>query len=395
MPQPGDWVLFDHHVEVVTSYSGGVLHTIGANAAPDYTVDAHSFSGSLAADGVAGFVDNGHLAKATGSGAGAAAGASHAAGTGASTGAGHATDEKGGKDSGTQQDRAAATASPGASGSTATGAKAADQADIPGLPPGQPTAPPRAAGKQPAKRQAQPTAKADIPGLVTPGGPASGNPATRGGTGRSSAKRPDTAKSSAAIPGATPAPSTTPQPAATPTPSATPKPAATPQPAATGRSSGTGPSTAKPSAAKPSAAKPSAAVPSHSSVKKPYQRHSDPPTASTPGTSYQQTFISTVAPGAMAAQQRWGVPAAVTIAQAIEESAWGQSSLSATYHNLFGIKGTGPAGLRAAAHPRVRERRVGHDRRAVPGVLQRRRVDLGSRGAAGDEWVLHAGDGRP
>jgi hypothetical protein len=46
----------------------------------------------------------------------------------------------------------------------------------------------------------------------------------------------------------------------------------------------------------------------------------------------------------MAAQQRWGVPAGVTIAQAIEESAWGQSSLSATYHNLFGIKGTGPAG---------------------------------------------------
>jgi hypothetical protein len=34
----------------------------------------------------------------------------------------------------------------------------------------------------------------------------------------------------------------------------------------------------------------------------------------------------------------------VTIAQAIEESAWGQSSLAARYHNLFGIKGTGPAG---------------------------------------------------
>ena len=34
----------------------------------------------------------------------------------------------------------------------------------------------------------------------------------------------------------------------------------------------------------------------------------------------------------------------MTIAQAIEESAWGQSSLAAQYHNLFGIKGTGPAG---------------------------------------------------
>jgi hypothetical protein len=46
----------------------------------------------------------------------------------------------------------------------------------------------------------------------------------------------------------------------------------------------------------------------------------------------------------MAAQQRFGVPAAVTIAQAIEESAWGRSSLAAQHHNLFGIKGSGPAG---------------------------------------------------
>jgi hypothetical protein len=38
------------------------------------------------------------------------------------------------------------------------------------------------------------------------------------------------------------------------------------------------------------------------------------------------------------------VPASVTIAQAIEESAWGQSSLADRYHNLFGIKGAGPAG---------------------------------------------------
>ena len=63
---------------------------------------------------------------------------------------------------------------------------------------------------------------------------------------------------------------------------------------------------------------------------------------STPGTKSQQAFISLVAPGAIAAQQRYGVPAAVTIAQAIEESAWGQSGLAAQYHNLFGIKGAGP-----------------------------------------------------
>ena len=49
-------------------------------------------------------------------------------------------------------------------------------------------------------------------------------------------------------------------------------------------------------------------------------------------------------PGAIAAQKTYGVPAAVTIAQAIEESGWGQSTLATQDHNLFGIKGTGPAG---------------------------------------------------
>ena len=34
----------------------------------------------------------------------------------------------------------------------------------------------------------------------------------------------------------------------------------------------------------------------------------------------------------------------MTIAQAIDESGWGQSELAAAHHNLFGIKGTGPAG---------------------------------------------------
>jgi flagellum-specific peptidoglycan hydrolase FlgJ len=63
-----------------------------------------------------------------------------------------------------------------------------------------------------------------------------------------------------------------------------------------------------------------------------------------PGTAAQQAFISQVAPGAIAMQSRYGVPAAVTIAQAIDESGWGQSALAIRDHNLFGIKGTGPAG---------------------------------------------------
>ena len=64
-PQPGDWVLFAHHVEVVTRYSDGVLATIGADSDPGLTVNAHSYRGALAADGVVGFVDNGHLAPAS------------------------------------------------------------------------------------------------------------------------------------------------------------------------------------------------------------------------------------------------------------------------------------------------------------------------------------------
>ena len=51
-----------------------------------------------------------------------------------------------------------------------------------------------------------------------------------------------------------------------------------------------------------------------------------------------------MAPGAIAAQQRYGIPAAVTIAQAIDESGWGRSVLATADHNLFGIKGAGPAG---------------------------------------------------
>jgi hypothetical protein len=56
-PRPGDWVLVDGHVEVVTHYSGGVLSAIGASS-PNYSVNAHRYASPLAAQGVDGFVNN-------------------------------------------------------------------------------------------------------------------------------------------------------------------------------------------------------------------------------------------------------------------------------------------------------------------------------------------------
>jgi len=63
-PQPGDWVVFSGHVEVVTGYADGTLDTIGADSLPGLTVNAHAFRGPLGDEGVAGFVDNGNLKPA-------------------------------------------------------------------------------------------------------------------------------------------------------------------------------------------------------------------------------------------------------------------------------------------------------------------------------------------
>ncbi|HEY7278304.1 MAG TPA: glycoside hydrolase family 73 protein, partial [Trebonia sp.] len=100
-----------------------------------------------------------------------------------------------------------------------------------------------------------------------------------------------------------------------------------------------------PANVKPAPSKPSQPVtPAPATSPPSSSASSSPKQYATSGTRDQQAFISQVAPGTIAAQQRYGVPASVTIAQAIEESAWGQSSLAARYHNLFGVKGTGPAG---------------------------------------------------
>ena len=195
-PEPGDWVLFDGHVEVLTRYTAAALYTVGGDSLPNLTVNAHKFPAPFGAQGVVGFVNNGELASVSGPSAG--------------------------------------------DGGSAAGGAAAD---VPGL-----ALPLTEAAARPGQ------GSAEIPGLL----------------------------------------------------------ADTP-----GRSAGP-----------------------HAPA---YGRH-DQPSAGVPGTAAQQAFISLVAPGAIAAEQRYGIPAAVTIAQAIDESGWGQSELATADHNLFGIKGAGPAG---------------------------------------------------
>jgi flagellum-specific peptidoglycan hydrolase FlgJ len=237
-PQPGDWAVYDGHVEVVTSYSGGVLDSIGADSLPGFTLNAHSSAAPLADQGIIGFVDNGNLQSASGSTAPA------------------------------NTKPAPAKVKPAA----------AAVATVPGLPGGAALA-----------------GTGGIPGA----GPGAGT----AGTGE---------QAKGAIPGVLATGQLLGEPAASPSP-----PPAKPVP--------------------PPATPPAASLPG-SSASSSSKQHT------TPGTRNQQAFITLIAPGAIAAQQRYGVPASVTIAQAIEESAWGQSSLAARYHNLFGIKGTGPAG---------------------------------------------------
>jgi len=268
LPQPGDWVVYDGHVAVVVTYSGGVLDTIAADSLPGLTVNAHSSSAPLADQGIVGFVDNGNLQLATGDASG----------------------------------QAVKTVPP--SGSTApANAKAAP-------------------AKAQAKAKAAAAATAAVPGLPgavalagTGGIPGAGPAAGNGGTGE---------PATAAVPGILGTGQLLGQPAA----SAAPRPKSP---------------TSAPANVEPAPTKPSPSV-TRAPAASPSSGTSSPKQYATPGTRNQQAFISLVAPGAVAAQQRFGVPAAVTIAQAIEESAWGQSSLAARYHNLFGIKGTGPAG---------------------------------------------------
>jgi lysozyme len=294
-PQPGDWAVYDGHAEVVTSYSGGVLDTIGADSLPNLTVNAHSSSAPLADQGVAGFVDNGSLTRAPGTLGSPApdAGPARAKEAAPARSAPQPAKKAGAAGTVSPKSAAASAAVPGLPGAGAL----AGTGGIPGT----------SATTGHTTTLTEAGRAASIPGLPSASAPA--------GT--------TDAQGAATIPGASPAASAPVKPPAHPSAS---------------RSTGsTGSAHAHPAAAPAASSAPSAkpAPSSSASAGQPY---------GTPGTRNQQAFISLVAPGAVAAQQRYGVPAAVTIAQAIEESAWGQSGLAAQYHNLFGIKGTGPAG---------------------------------------------------
>jgi flagellum-specific peptidoglycan hydrolase FlgJ len=267
-PLPGDWVLFNGHVEVVTAYAGGVLHTVGGDSLPNFSVNAHEYRDPLGGQGVVGFVNNGELP-------------------------GTANQRTGSHEHVSSHHQAREQATPG-------------QAAIPGA----------STVSRPKPTPARTHGGAAIPAIPAPAlSPSKGKHSAprqssdHGGTGEAV---------TADVPGA-----------------GFSGPAATPQAATLGAAAIPGLSRAAQHLSAGSTA------PSTT----PYSRHDPSPAAAPPpDAATQQAFISEVAPGAVASQHRYGVPAAVTIAQAIDESGWGQSSLATKDHNLFGIKGTGPAG---------------------------------------------------
>jgi flagellum-specific peptidoglycan hydrolase FlgJ len=308
-PLPGDWVLFDGHVEVITGDSGGVLHTVGGDSLPNFSVNAHEYGAPLSGAGVVGFVNNGSLPAAGGS---AQQGTSKSGGQAASS-------------SGTRRGPAPAGQSAVESGGAGPASEAAAEttgelAAIPGT---------SAVAAQNTGTRAPRNGESGTAGARTRGGrshPAASDMSARRTPG------------DAAIPGlAVPAPRSG---------GATDK--------AAGRKAAGGKAAEHQSARAAAAASPGGAAipglavgpdpaPGHHDVA--YRRHHPSPVRRPVSeTRAQQAFINQVAPGAIAAQHRYGVPAAVTIAQAIDESGWGQSELAAQDHNLFGIKGTGPAG---------------------------------------------------
>ncbi|HTQ89872.1 MAG TPA: glucosaminidase domain-containing protein [Streptosporangiaceae bacterium] len=340
-PRPGDWVMFDGHVEVVTGYSARALRTIGGDSAPNLSVNAHTFSGSLAAQGVTGFVNNGQLLRAVTSASGPSDG-SQAGGSAEVETAGIVAQDQAGPGS------AAVPGTAMASVSSRAAWKGADQG---------------AAAREGATRMVGTAGRAGSPGtqgmVQMPGMMADfGTAPVSTGTGDGVA--PAGQNASRANSGLQARHASQPRQASKARSASKARPASQAR-SAKGSGNGAAPwrgmasrdgnRAAKPqrtgTAAIPGLAAPSAEAPGNSSpAAAPSYTRNTPSAESThvPGTAAQQAFISRVAPGAIAMQSRYGVPAAVTIAQAIDESGWGQSALAIRDHNLFGIKGSGPAG---------------------------------------------------
>ncbi|MGN6175990.1 MAG: glucosaminidase domain-containing protein, partial [Streptosporangiaceae bacterium] len=275
-PQPGDWVVFDGHVEVVTQYSGGTLHTIGADSLPDFSVNAHEYPRTLGGQGVLGFVNNGRLG---------------------------AVAEQAGGQQANGQSLQAGTAIPGTQPADDPGQKLARAPGVAAIPGTSPSAPGGGTLKEQVRHPAPQPPDGMAHGRRAAAGSRSDKPAAGGGlwveVPGQAALPAAAAADTAVIPGL---------------------------PIMAQRLSGR------------------AAAPSASPARSPdASRPVTPPSSGNP----QQAFIAKVADGAVAAQRKYGVPASVTIAQAIVESGWGESQLATQDHNLFGIKGTGPAG----SHP--------------------------------------------
>ena len=358
MPKPGDWVLFDGHVEVVTKYHGGVLHTIGGDSGPNLSVNAHEYADPLADQGVAGFVDNGvGMSKAPGTPGHAGANGGHArlapiAPAGPAAAPMSPADPSRSAGPPASADPAspgssAGPASPGSSPGRASSAGPVTTADATNQ---QPEYAPRAVPVPPTvPRSRYATESRALPAQGA-------RSAAKGEHASGAEAAPRTEQGAQVAPQPQRAQPRTTHVVASGTGGAARRTGQRSHHAHRDRGTADVPATelrpARPQRARPGeAAIPGLLKRAHqhhpgdATALPPYHRHDVPPSDTPlPGTSVQQAFIQQVAQGAMATQRKYGVPASVTIAQAIDESGWGQSVLATNDHNLFGIKGTGPAG---------------------------------------------------
>lgn len=137
----------------------------------------------------------------------------------------------------------------------------------------------------------------------------------------------------------TPTPSATPTPTSsatpTPTPSATPTPTPTPTPEPSEH-----PSPEPSGDPSPQPSPEPTEEPSEEHTEEPSEEPASPANRSPELVSYDKVsaFINAVAPMAQETQREYGVPASVTLAQAILESGWGGSTLSRYGQAYFGVK---------------------------------------------------------